>query len=238
MKKNLLIAGAIAAALIASPVYADDDSGNRGERFGLNLGSIISELKKDKKEHREDRKGDNRDNDKRSATSTVSVRGDVTSVNSTVITLSGENGATYTVQAANASFEGGALADLRVGDTLKVKGTMSGTILVATKIHNKDHASRSISTRLENLRAGIVTSVSGNTFTLTRFGTGTNATILTNASTTVKVNGKATTTAAIAAGDAVIVVGSSSTTTPDGAVAQIVHVINKGFGWLKHFLLR
>jgi hypothetical protein len=235
MKIHLYIAtGAVALALIASPAFADSDRGDRHDRFGLNIGSIISELKKDKHE----RRGDNRDNDKRSATSTVSVRGTVTAVSSTIITLTGENGATYTVQAANASFDGGVLADVRVGDTLKVKGTMSGTVLVATHVHNKDHQARAISARLDNLRAGIVTSVSGGTFTLTRFGTGTSATITTNASTTVKVNGKATTTAAITPGSAVIVVASSSTTTPDTAVGQIIHVINKGFGALKHFLFR
>lgn len=243
-KKYLIAASALTIALFASPAFAESGKGEDGDRFNLGrvISSLVKERNEDRKEHREENREDRKDDRKHAtstkATSTISVHGTVTAVNSTVITLSGKDGVVHTVQAANATFEDGSLATIAVGDTLKVKGTMSGTVLVATKIEEKGEKHREFKAKLENLRAGIVTSVGSGVFTLTRFGTGSTSTITTNASTTVKVNGQATTTAAITPGSAVIVVGSSSTSTPDTAIASIVHVITKSFGWVKHFLDR
>lgn len=249
MNKKHIIATSVAAAtlLIGMPAFADSDRSDKRDWNGIHLGSITRLLDNDKRgnSYTHDWRGDKKDHKKDkgdSATSTIAVSGTVTAINSTVLTISGANSAIYTVQTASASLSSGgraiALSEIRVGDSVKVKGTMSGTVLVATKLTDTSIYKREAIAKLENLRAGIVTSVSGNGFTMTRFGTGTAATVSTNSSTVVKVNGQATTSAAITPGSAVIVVGTTSTTTADTFAGSVVHVITKGFGWLKHFLLR
>ncbi len=228
-KKYPIAALAVGAMLAAAPAHAESDK-SHGEGFGLKLGGIARILSDEKREHKR--------GDTAKADGAVSVHGTVSAISGSILTLSGKNGATYTVQAANAEVTNGVLADIDVGDTVKVKGTLSGSIIVATRVDDTHINKRDMQARLENLRAGIVTSVSGGVFTLTRFGTGTSATVTTNASTTVKLNGQATTTAAITPGTAVVVVGSSGTTSPDTVVGSVIHVITKGFGWLKHFLAR
>lgn len=221
------------ALLVATPAHADSDRDKR-ERFGLNLGSITKTLDK------EDRK-EKRDN-KAHATSTRSITGTVSAISGTTLTIAGKDAAVYSVNVANATFVAHdlviALSDIKVGDTVKVKGTANGNVIIASKVKNLTYDKRLMLSKLENLRAGIVTSVSSGAFTITRFGTGTSATIATNASTSVKVNGKATTSAAITPGSAVVVVGTNGTSSPDSLTGTVVHVITKGYGWLKHFLFR
>lgn len=79
--------------------------------------------------------------------------------------------------------------------------------------------------------AGVVTSVSGSTFTLKSRGTNSTTTVATNTSTIYKVNGVATTSSALSAGSKVIVFG---TTSPTGITASLVSILNVGRGFLKH----
>ncbi len=239
-KKYLIATGAVSLALLtAMPAFADTEK-NGKDNNGLHLGSIVR-LFNDK--HNDD---DKRDNDKKHATTTaqgtVSISGKVTAVNGNTITLSGKDGATYTVNAAGAAITAEnrtlAITDIKVGDTLKVNGTLTGTTIVATKIRDKSTVQRDLESKLSNLRAGIVTAVNGTVLTITRFGTGTTSTINTNASTTIKVKGGATSTSAITPGSAIVVLGSNASTTPDSITATFIQVLNAGFGWMKHLFNR
>lgn len=239
MKNHILIAtGTALALLVATPAYAESNHSFKGD-IDLNVGGIIRLLDKE----RGHKKSDPEKRHETKATSTVSVSGTVTAKQDTVLTISGKNGAVHTVQAANALFSSGGdaatLSDIQVGDSVKVKGVMNGSILVASKVHEKSRISKEALITLDNVRAGIVTAVSGSGFTITRFGTGTSATVSTNASTTVKVNGLATTSSAITPGSTVFVVGTTSTSTSAGTfVGDVVYVITKGFGWMKHFFVQ
>ncbi len=71
------------------------------------------------------------------------VDGAIASISGSTIMLTGKDGTTYTVDASNAAVktvtEGsapttGALSDLAVGDQVGVRGTVSGTSVVATEI--------------------------------------------------------------------------------------------------------
>lgn len=229
--KFFIASGALAIALVASPAFAESGSNDHEDQFGLKIGNIVrllnqSKSSKAKAEHAAQ------------ASSTVVIHGTVTAVSGTTLTLSGKNAAVYTVNAASSTVDDGTLADIAVGDTIKVKGTVSGTTIIASRISDREMGRRGIEAQLENLRAGIVTGVSSSGFTITRFGTGTSSSVITSASTTIKVNGKVTTSSAITQGSTVVVVGTSGTTTPDSVAGGVVHVITRGFGWLKHFFFR
>jgi len=65
------------------------------------------------------------------------VMGKVTAVNGSVITVTDKNGATFTVNAANAKVEKmvtETLGDIAVGDSIGVHGTVSGTTITAQHI--------------------------------------------------------------------------------------------------------
>jgi hypothetical protein len=71
------------------------------------------------------------------------VHGTIASISGSTLTITGKDGATYTVDATNATVktaaEGsapttGAFSDLAVGDQVGVRGTVSGTSVVATEI--------------------------------------------------------------------------------------------------------
>ncbi len=236
-KKYLIATGAVSLALLtATPALADSNKGRNDDNAGFRIGSVIKLFNKDSR-HNDDKK-----HATTTAQGTVNVSGKVTAVNGTTITLSGKDGATYTVNAANATISAEnrtlAITDIKVGDTLKVKGTLTGSTIVATTIRDKSTAQRELETKLSNLRAGIVTAVNGSVVTITRFGTGTTSTVNTNASTTIKVKGGATSTSAITPGSAIVVVGSNASTTPDSITATFIHVLNAGFGWMKHLFNR
>jgi hypothetical protein len=231
MNSRYVIAGStFALALIAAPLAQAETNVLSEDRLDIKLGNIIRVLDKKKAEHTVAAKTH--------ASGAVSLHGTVSAISGDIILLSGKNAASYTVNAANAAVDGGTLADIAVGDTVKVKGTVNGSVIMATRIDDKHIEKRELQARLNHLRAGIVTSVSGGVLTLTNFGTGTTATVTTDASTTVKLNGKATTTAVITPGSVAIVLGTSGTTSPDAIVGGVIHIITRGFGWLKHFLTR
>src|SRR3569832_347979 len=153
------------------------------------------------------------------------ITGAVSSISGSTITLAGKNGAVYTVNAGTTTISGGAqahtLADVKVGDTLVVRGTLSGSVVTATKITDKAFVNKVISAS-DSLRAGIVTAVSSTGLTLQGFGTNSTTSVTTNGSTTVLMKGGATTTGAIATGTKVLAFGTTSTSTPDTFVASVI----------------
>lgn len=67
------------------------------------------------------------------------VVGTVSAVSGDTITLTGKDGTTYTVTAGSASITKNmtvGISDIKVGDTLMAQGTVSGTSVTATKIHD------------------------------------------------------------------------------------------------------
>lgn len=239
MKKKFIMATSAAALVLmaAAPAYAESGASFKHEgRFDLGLGKVTRLLEHkdkdgDKRDHKEDKKN--------FATTTVGIHGSVTAISGTTITVLGKNDVVYTVNAQNAEVEHGTLADIVVGDTVKVKGTINGSVITATEIEEKEIGDKerernAIFERINDLRIGIVTAVTPTGFTISRFGNGT-TTVTTNASTTIKTPGK-NATSTIAVGSKVIVGGATS--TPDSITANFVLVLNKGLGWVKHWFGR
>ena len=67
------------------------------------------------------------------------VGGTVTAVNGSTITVTGKNGTSYTINAGSATItkdETVSVSDIAVGDTIMANGTVSGTSVAATSIHD------------------------------------------------------------------------------------------------------
>ncbi len=67
------------------------------------------------------------------------VMGTVSAVSGDTITLTGKDGTTYTVNAGSASITKNmtvGISDIKVGDTLMAQGTVNGTSVTATNIHD------------------------------------------------------------------------------------------------------
>ncbi|TSC61322.1 MAG: hypothetical protein Athens041674_810 [Parcubacteria group bacterium Athens0416_74] len=241
MKKKFIMATSTAALVLmaGAPAYAESGASFMHEgRLDLNLGKVTRILEHKDKGNNEEKR-DRKEERKEHAAGTVGIHGSVTAVSGTTITVLGKNDVVYTVNAANAEIEHGTFADIAVGDTVKVKGTINGSVITATEIEEKEVGDKerernAIFERLNDLRVGIVTAITPTGFTIARFGSGT-TTVTTDASTTVKAPGKHA-TSTIAVGSKVIVGGSTS--TPDSITANFVLVLNKGLGWLKHWFGR
>ncbi len=169
------------------------------------------------------------------------VFGTVTAIGGSTITVvgkAGPNGAaatTYTVNAANASVMkdaiASALSGIAVGDTVMIEGTVSGTDVTATVIHDGQPRGRMMGARLgggmhnpsiagngQPIIGGSITAVSGNTLTVANKG---NAVYTVDASSaTIMKAGATSTIASIATGDNVIVQGAVNGTS---VVAAFVH---------------
>lgn len=245
---NSFIASSVIAMtlLTAAPAFAesgsDRDGNDRG--FSLNVGGMVRLMDdgrdSDRKEDREKVRKEFREN-RINATTTVHVSGTVTGISGSMLTLSGKNGATYTVNAANATIVGDgnlalSVASINLGDALEVKGTLSGSLITASKIHDKRLVKRSMIHRLDNINIGVVSSIGSSTFALDPLGAQTNTSVATNASTVFKINGKATTSSALHVGDLVFVNGSS--TSAVSIDAALVNIVKHGWSFLRHFLFR
>ena len=67
------------------------------------------------------------------------VMGTVSAVNGNSITLTGKDGKTYTVEAGSAAISKDmtvAISDIKVGDMLMAQGSVNGTTVTATNIHD------------------------------------------------------------------------------------------------------
>ena len=216
IKKNIysIVALSLMALTVVSPVFAETNTdqntnqqnnmrGNRGGNRGENKGMMKP-----------------------------GVFGTVTSVSGNIITISGKQGfgantttVVYTVDAINAKITksnlAGTIASIVVGDTISAQGTLTGTNLVATNIHDglrgRDDKQNNnekrpapmlnpITGNGQPIIAGTVTSVSGNTVVITNNSNASYTIDATNAkivqgSNTILVSG-------ITVGDVVIVQGS------------------------------
>lgn len=249
-KKTLLAAGAVSLALLtATPALADSDrkGGEDNEnRFGLKL-QLLGNRDHDKDDDKDHRKSHNDDNEKNKGENSneFHVTGTVTAISGTTLTVAGNNGTVYTVNAGNAKFGNSSrfditLSDVRLNDTVKVRGTLNGTTVVATKIHDKSATQREFVERFGNITAGTVTAIGGSTFVIDPAGAKSTATVTTDAATTFKVNGKTGSSSDVKVGSTVFVVGTTTASSTDNSLitASVVHVWDKTIGWLKHFLGR
>lgn len=123
--------------------------------------------------------------------------------------------------------------------------------LVSVRAHGQGHAeadgdkddARATTTAssstgfFDHVTAGIVTSVSGGIFTIDPFGPDSTTTVTTDASTTFRGKGHATSTAPLSVGSRVIVVGTTTATSTSGDTftAAIVKILGHGFGHLRAF---
>lgn len=238
--RYLMASGAVALALlVASPVFADmrmsangllgfggDDGLHRGSGIGVRASG-----------HAGDNKGDKDDNRNEHAKANVTIPGTVSAISGSTITLNGANGVTYTVNASSTVMVSDrddtvALSDISVGDMLIVKGTPSGSVITAKKIRDVSFARRAFLSAIGAVGTGVVTAINGSTFTLKSRGESGTTTVSTNASTTYKLNGVATTSSALSVGSRVIVFGT--TTSPTSITASLVSIINLGVGFFRH----
>lgn len=199
------------------------------------IGAFVQALAHDRDHDRDDEK---KDRDHATTTPQVNISGTITSISGTTLTLSGQNSAVYTVDAGSAAIKGGSFADLKVGDTVTVRGTLSGSIIAATSVVDKTFLQNALA-RVNSVRAGVVNAINGSVLTI--MGNGTTS-VTTNSSTTVLKKGGATTTAALSLGSRVLVLGTSSattsTSTPDTITASIIILFQNGVNFLKHFFVR
>lgn len=100
------------------------------------------------------------------------VMGHVTAISGSTITLSGTNNTTYTIDASAAKIVKNrntiiGITDIKVGDTIMVQGTVTGTTVVATTVF--DGKPLTGKKHLGNFPGimGIVSAVNGSTFSVT-----------------------------------------------------------------------
>ena len=70
----------------------------------------------------------------------MGANGTVTAVNGNTITLTGKNNTTYTINASGATVKAvtdSSVGNIKVGDTLSVQGSASGTTVTATNIFRR-----------------------------------------------------------------------------------------------------
>lgn len=250
----LASSAAVMALLVATPVLAHSD--NRGPsldgdgHFGIGVLTRLFDDNRDRRDgDREDNRGPGRaarvddDRDREEREDKVTIAGTITAINGSqisVISVLRANGTAVTVDASDATLSGNGnvdvtLADLRVGDRLVVRGELDDGVIEADTIRDVSLAQRIFVSAIGAAGAGVVTSISGNTFTINPIGNGTLTSVTTNASTTFKVNGQATTSDALAVGSNVIVTGTSTSDT--SISASIVHILNLSLDFLRHFFL-
>lgn len=245
IKKYLVAAGAVSLALLtATPALADSDrkgGDHEGNRFGLKLQLLGN--KDHWKNWKEDKK-DHRDKDE-SNSAAFRVSGTVTAISGSTLTVAGTNGTVYTVQAANAKFDDYSkfdvtLSDVRINDSVTVKGTLSGTTITATKVHDKSALQREFVERFGGITVGTVTAIGGSTFVIDPAGDKSTATVTTTGATTFKTNGKTATSGDVQVGSTVLIVGTTTTSSADNSLisASAVHIWTRSMGWLKHWLVR
>ena len=155
------------------------------------------------------------------------VGGTVTAVSGNTITVTGMDGKTYTVDASGATITKDmtvGVADIKVGDTIGAQGTVNGTNVTATNIHDgkmpmmggKGFGGHGRGHGIH----GTVASISGNTLTVTATNPqdNTTSTYTVDASSAKVLKGDGTsrptdsTLSAVAVGDEVMVAGEVSGT--------------------------
>ncbi len=246
LKSKAIATGVIALSLlVAAPVFADSNNdGNNGLHLGAFAKILRAERHDDRKENRDERKEARKHATSTNATTTnqFTISGTITFVSGTTLTVSGKNGATYTVNASGAtivSHNGAALtlAALAVNDKVEVKGTLSNNVVLATKIKDKTDETGSTvkpAKAHRSISAGIVSAINGVSVTLTNFGSSGSTNLTTNTATKYFVKGSATSSAALTTGAHVLVLGTSTATSTGSINASIIVILTEGLNWIKH----
>ncbi|NTV44099.1 MAG: hypothetical protein HGA67_00180 [Candidatus Yonathbacteria bacterium] len=150
------------------------------------------------------------------------VSGTVATVNGSTLTVAASNGTTYTVNAGSATvYKNGVtstIANVLVGDAVKIKGIISGTTVTATIVYDGTlpagvggGSAALIQGNGQPVVAGTVTAVSGTTITMTNKS---NVTYTINAASATVVKAKVSSTvASIAVGDNLVVQGTVNGTS-------------------------
>ena len=142
------------------------------------------------------------------------INGTVVSVTGSIITITDKKNTTYTVDATNAKYMAGGAGDFLTlssilpSDKISVRGTITGTNVVATSISDSSFVARTVF-------SGKVTAVTGSTITLVKNKTVT-YTVNVGSATLTKGFGKNAKTilaSDVVVGDRLTVIGSLSGTT-------------------------
>ena len=189
-----LVAGVIAVGSVIAPTFAFA----QGVEASASSSSLHSQIEMGGKSLSKNHAQNNR-----------TVNGKVVSVNGSIITLTNKKNVVYTIDATNAKFAGKeigdafTLASILPNDEISVRGTVTGTNVVATSISDKSYTDRTIF-------PGKVVSVSGSTITLMK-DKNTTYTVNVGSATVTKGFGKNSKTISIsdiAVGDRLAVIGS------------------------------
>lgn len=237
---KIIATGVVSLALLAAaPVFADSESGSSDN--GLHLGVFARILKDTRDDRREERREarEERTEARKDASANEStaheftIRGKVTFVSGTTLTVQGAQGAVYTVNAANASVTGHnntqlTLSSIATGDTVKVTGSLSGSVIVATKIKDTSDLTGKV---IRAVNAGVVTAINGTTVLFDTFGASGTSSATVNANTKYVLDGEVSSSSALKAGSHVIIAGTS-TATGGTLNASIILILTEGFGWL------
>ncbi|HVY73117.1 MAG TPA: DUF5666 domain-containing protein [Candidatus Paceibacterota bacterium] len=173
------------------------------------------------------------------ANGSINTSATVTAINGSTLTVNAKGGTTYTVNAANATFSNAndtnvSLSQVKVGDTLRIKGTVNGSTITAEKISDDAARLRTVLSANGAAGAGVVTSVNGSILTIKPYGTKATTTVTTNASTVYRVNGDLASSSAVTVGSNVVIAGNTNADT--SIAASIVGIFTRGFGFFKHIL--
>jgi hypothetical protein len=177
--------------------------------------------------------------------------GNITAISGSILTVTGENKTTYTIDATNAKITQGfganattlAISNLTVGETIFANGTVSGTNVTATTVSVMNNADKTRVGQPGDFRgnrgvSGNVTAVNGSSFTVQRTGrmpdekiatsTIQNVfyTVNTTGSTVFKKDGQAATLADVVQSERVMVTGTIDATT-NTVTATAVNIVTK-----------
>lgn len=168
----------------------------------------------------------------------VGIVGTVEAISGTTITLTAKNSTKYSVEASNAKIvkAGSAITigSIQVGDTLLVKGKVSGTEVVATAIVDGvgfKKGVRAIKNEFVkgNITFGKILSVNGSSFTVETHQKNATTTIsvTTTNATTFKKDASSATLSDLAVGEHVLVAGTKDSSGQNIAQATNIHIITQ-----------
>ena len=168
----------------------------------------------------------------------IGITGTVDAISGTTITLTAKNSTKYNVEASNAKIvKAGstiALTAIQVGDTLLVKGKVSGTDVSATAIIDGigfKKGVRAIKNEFVkgNITFGKITSLNGSTFTVESHNKNATTTIsvTTTATTTFKKDAATASLTDLAVGEHVLIAGTKDSSGQNIAQATSIHIITQ-----------
>lgn len=226
---------AVLMAILVAPVFAFADDGEKNREkerhtFETKVDAKIAALTKWVGKHGEKHQGEN---------ASLAIRGTVSAVASSTVTVKGKDDKMYTVLAGGATIKSIAtssastisVSDIKVNDSIFALGTATGTTITAKHIIVGNWNTISDLEKKKAVAKGTVIQINGDTITLTNKKMGT-TTVATASSTVYRLNGVATTSAALAVGSKVRITGTTTGTTT--ASATIVDIVTKGLRFVKH----